>query len=169
MKRRRLARAILLQILFAIDLGGSEPQEAMEGILSSLDAERLGLIGSSEDSGETNPQGIRTKMKEVTEARRDPEFLKFMKDSLTGILEHRSELEALIARRARNWRLDRIGRVEKFILLMALHEMFYRDDIPFNVSINEAVELAKIYGDAESGKFVNGILGEINPDEVKNR
>ena len=64
-----------------------------------------------------------------------------------------------ITKYASGWTLERIASVDRNLLRLALCEMLFRSDIPYSVSINEAVELAKIYSTAESGKFVNGILG----------
>src|SRR5262249_27048696 len=58
----------------------------------------------------------------------------------------------------------RISAVDRNVLRLAIYEMLYRDDIPPVVSINEAIELAKMYGGAESGRFVNGILDRIRKD-----
>ncbi|HYH03368.1 MAG TPA: transcription antitermination factor NusB, partial [Bacillota bacterium] len=66
-----------------------------------------------------------------------------------------------IAKFAREWTLERMANTDRNILRMALFELTFLKDIPPSVTVNEAVELAKRYGDAESGKFVNGILGEM--------
>lgn len=71
-------------------------------------------------------------------------------------------LDAEITKFATNWQLDRMAMVDRNILRMASFELLFCDDIPPKVAINEAVELAKKYGDVESGKFVNGILDKIN-------
>ena len=63
------------------------------------------------------------------------------------------------------WKLERIGRVEKSILRLAIAEMKYDSDIPVSVAINEAVELAKTYGRDESYSFVNAILSRANAEE----
>lgn len=73
---------------------------------------------------------------------------------------HRAEADKIIQRYAREWTLDRIANVDRNIMRIAIAEILYFDDIPHSVSINEAVELAKLYGDADSPRFINGILGE---------
>jgi transcription antitermination factor NusB len=77
-------------------------------------------------------------------------------------------LDAEITKFATNWQLDRMAMVDRNILRMASFELLFCDDIPPKVAINEAVELAKKYGDLESGKFVNGILDKINKTKNKN-
>lgn len=77
----------------------------------------------------------------------------------SGVGEHLAELDAEIARRAREWSLERLAAVDRTILRMGIWELLHAPDVPHNVVANEAVELAKAYSTAESGRFVNGILG----------
>jgi len=74
------------------------------------------------------------------------------------VSEHRSEIDDLLGQLSRNWRVERIARVERTILRMALYELKFRDDIPARVAINEAIELAKRFGSADASAFVNGLL-----------
>ncbi|MFP3394393.1 transcription antitermination factor NusB, partial [Brevibacillus sp. SIMBA_076] len=78
---------------------------------------------------------------------------------VTGTLEHIEDIDALLVENLKNWRLDRLGNVERTILRMATFELLYVETIPENVTINEAVELAKSFADEEAGKLVNGVLG----------
>ena len=71
------------------------------------------------------------------------------------------QLDEKIAAVAKGWKLNRMGKVELTILRLALYEMLYDDRVPAKVAINEAVELAKKYGGAESPQFVNGILAKL--------
>ena len=71
------------------------------------------------------------------------------------------QLDEKIAAVAKGWKLNRMGKVELTILRLALYEMLYDDQVPGKVAINEAVELAKKYGGAESPQFVNGILAKL--------
>jgi len=74
---------------------------------------------------------------------------------------HIGELDETIAKRLKGWKLSRISRTSHALLRLAVCEMLYFSDIPVGASINEAVELAKIYGDADAPKFINGVLGSI--------
>ncbi len=76
-----------------------------------------------------------------------------------GTWQVHAELDAIIARYAAGWTLERMANADRNLLRLALYEILYRDDIPQSVSINEAVELAKRYSTADSAKFINGILG----------
>lgn len=81
-----------------------------------------------------------------------------------GVMEHLAEIDAKIQEYSKEWAFNRIPGIDVAVLRLCIYEMFYRKDIPVNVSINEAVALAKRYGHDESGTFVNGILGNIYRD-----
>ena len=75
-----------------------------------------------------------------------------------GAWRHRQELDALIGESSDNWSLSRMSKVDISILRMAVFELLYCEDIPSKVTINEAVDLGKIFGSENSGSFINGIL-----------
>jgi transcription antitermination protein NusB len=83
----------------------------------------------------------------------------FTRDLVEGVEEHRGELDAEIARLARGWELGRIAALEKSIMRVALYELRYRDDVPTEVAIDEAVALAGRYCGTDAPGFVNGVLG----------
>lgn len=85
----------------------------------------------------------------------------FLFQLIDGVIEHKENLDTAISQYLENWSIDRIATTEKTILRIATFEMKYLEDIPTNVSINEAVELANVFGDEKSGKFVNGVLSKI--------
>jgi N utilization substance protein B len=93
----------------------------------------------------------------------------FTKELVEGVEVEHEELDALIARHAEGWTLDRIAPLERNILRVALHEMIHRSDIPDEVAIDEAVEAAKELCSAEAPGFVNGILGAVQRQEAANR
>lgn len=97
----------------------------------------------------------------VNELALPKEYVPFAKRLVEGALAHVEEIDAIIGEHATNWSLDRMARTDRNILRMAIYEILHESDVPGSVSVNEAVELAKIYGDADSGKFVNGILGNV--------
>jgi len=78
-----------------------------------------------------------------------------------GVKNHNQKIDDMIKKYADNWALDRMPFVDRNIIRIGIYEMLFEKDIPTSVSINEAVELAKLYGTEESGKFVNGILGKV--------
>jgi len=93
-----------------------------------------------------------------------PNVREFAQPLIEGMVAHLSEIDERIRRYCENYNLERISAVDRNVLRLAIYEMLYRDDIPPVVSINEAIELAKTFGGAESGKFVNGILDRIRKD-----
>jgi N utilization substance protein B len=85
----------------------------------------------------------------------------FLKQLVEGTMTHLAEIDAEISKYAQDWKLDRMLSTDRNILRMSIYELIYQKDIPAGVTVNEAVELAKIYGDEDSGRFINGILGNI--------
>lgn len=99
----------------------------------------------------------------------DEESAGFVRRILFGVFENLPALDEIITQHAKNWKLNRIARIDKNILRMATYEMLHMKDIPHVVSINEAVDIAKKFSTADSGKFVNGILDKIKNDVVEKR
>ena len=94
----------------------------------------------------------------------------YIKDVVLGTLDNLDEIDRLIDEHAVGWTTKRISKVDLSILRLAIYEILKREDIPISVSINEAVELAKIYDNQAAAAFINGILGSIqkkieNPKE----
>lgn len=83
-----------------------------------------------------------------------------------GVHEHLSALDQKLAEYATNWQLNRMAVIDRNVLRMGLYELKFAQGIPPKVAINEAVEVAKKYGDMESSKFVNGILDKIHKQEI---
>lgn len=83
----------------------------------------------------------------------------FTKELAEGVEAHRAELDSAIARHAKGWKLERIAPLERSVMRVALYEAWHSDDVPIEVAIDEAVELAKEYCSADAPAFVNGVLG----------
>jgi N utilization substance protein B len=83
----------------------------------------------------------------------------FTRELAEGVEEHREELDERIGRHAKNWTVERIAPLDRNVMRVALYEMGHRDDVPVEVAIDEAVELAKEYCGADAPKFINGVLG----------
>ena len=83
----------------------------------------------------------------------------FTRELAEGVEEHREELDAAIARYAKGWSLERIAPLDRNIMRVALYEIEHREDVPTEVAIDEAIELAKQYCGADAPGFVNGVLG----------
>lgn len=87
----------------------------------------------------------------------------YIEDIVFGVFRNLDELDGIVENFAKGWKLSRIAKIDLSILRLCIYEIKYRDDIPFNISINEAVELAKKYGTEDSGSFINGILSNAAP------
>lgn len=91
----------------------------------------------------------------------------FASSLVLGTLKNMKRIDETITSYASNWKLNRMAVIDRNVLRLATYELLFCDDIPQKVSINEAVDLAKKFGDTESGKFVNGILDKISKEEAK--
>ncbi len=134
---RRRAREFALKALYQADVAGGSPVAALEGLFA-------GLLDSASDE---KPAG--------------DEEVQFAQRVVTCVAERGEEIDALIEKASKNWRLARMPIVDRSILRLATGEMLLLNDVPVSVSINEAVELAKTFGEKESRAFVNGILDRI--------
>lgn len=88
----------------------------------------------------------------------------FTNKLLKGVIVHRQRIDELIDHYADRWSIERMPVLDRNILRIGIYEILYEPDIPYSVSINEAVELANTYSTEESGKFINGILGRLVKD-----
>lgn len=117
------------------------------------------MLYSALVGGEDTPEKVLDKMGEKVKIDELDEM--FIRELVEGVKAHESELDALIEENAIGWSLDRIARVDLSILRVAIFEMLFSESVPSGAAINEAVELAKVYGGDKSFAFVNGILGTI--------
>ncbi|WP_101844247.1 transcription antitermination factor NusB [Halobacillus sp. Marseille-P3879] len=85
----------------------------------------------------------------------------FLTQLVLGVLENKEQIDTWIESHLENWTFARLARVEKTLLRMAAYEIKFNEDVPSQVAINEAVELAKIFGEDQSGKFINGVLSKM--------
>lgn len=128
---RREARELAVQMLYALDSNSS--------VLL-----RETLLTFREEQGEIN-----SKVREFAEA------------LVHGVQSQRETIDEAIRARSKNWALSRMPRVDLNVMRLAAYELMFRADIPKKVTINEAIEIVRRYGDKESPAFVNGILDEI--------
>jgi N utilization substance protein B len=138
---RRRARSFALQALYAIDAAGGAEGSVLSGLWSAR------LDGA-----------------EVDEEPASPDEAAFADELVRGVAADRAALDTRIEAASQNWRLARMPLVDRNILRLGAHEITTRDDIPVSVSINECIELAKLFGGADSRSFVNGILDRIAAD-----
>jgi N utilization substance protein B len=86
-----------------------------------------------------------------------PFFLRLVE----GVKEFQHEIDPLVERFSKNWKISRMSRADRNIIRIAVYELLYCDDIPPKVSINEAIDIGKKFGTEDSGAFINGILDSI--------
>ena len=128
---RRKSREMALQTLFQLDYNTADKNEALQAVLS-----------------ENNNSSENTK-----------EYTEYL---VNGTQEHLKEIDVIISKVSNEWKIDRMAGIDRNIARMAIYEMNFGDEeLSPNVVINEAVELAKIFGTEESSRFVNGILGAL--------
>jgi len=140
MRKRTRARELALQVLYQVDIRKDDIKDLLQNLWERVDA---------------------------TDEPIDDSVKEFATELACGTLEHLEKIDASLTSYAENWQLDRMATIDRNVMRLAVYELLFVADIPLKVSINEAVELAKRYGDVESGKFVNGILDKISKKECK--
>ncbi len=139
---RRRAREHALQILFSLD--GDEGAQL---------AQVLAHFWRDFAAAETDAEGAR-----------DPQVVGFAEALVRGTIEHLAEIDAVLQKASRNWRLERMARVDRNVLRLATFELKFQPEVPSKVIINEAIEVAKRFGASESAAFVNGLLDRISQE-----
>ena len=142
---RRRARETALQILYFLD--------ANEG-----DGARLGVE-------EASRRYYASFLEELPLA--DGEGREYADELVRGVWERREEVDAAVQRSSRNWRVERMARVDRNILRLATYEVLFSKDVPAKAVLNEAIEIAKRFGTADSPAFVNGVLDKLKDRRAK--
>ncbi|MDA3787728.1 MAG: transcription antitermination factor NusB [Desulfobacula sp.] len=128
---RRQARELALQALFFFDMDKSDPDQSLEVFCAN------------------NEEKLTQEVK--------PFFLHLVK----GVVENRTQIDELLDKYSKNWKISRMPVVDRNIMRMATFEFLKCSDIPTSVTINEAVEIGKTYGTRDSSSFINGVLDRI--------
>jgi transcription antitermination protein NusB len=132
-RERRRAREAALQMLYQCEVGRARPEEA---IAAHGEIEQATRVSSADAEA-------------------------FAASLVLGTVEHAGEIDPVIGASASNWRPERMAVIDRLILRMAVYQLQHVPDVPPNVVISEAVELARRFGGDESGRFVNGVLDAI--------
>jgi len=90
-----------------------------------------------------------------------PRVVEYAQELVTGVCSHLVEIDAHIQSAAQEWPLQQMARIDKNILRLAIYEILFNNTVPAKAAINEAVELAKLFGSNTSSRFINGVLGTI--------
>lgn len=137
--KRRVARELVVQCLYQMEMNEATSGEALEMLL--------------EDAAEENDTE-----RTITD---EAELKEFVLGLVNGIWGSKKAVDDLLENYLKGWQMSRLSKVDRQILRLAAYEMLYRDDVPAKVAVNEAIELAKHFGTEDSGKFVNGVLGNM--------
>lgn len=97
----------------------------------------------------------------------DPDITEYAKELACGTWKHCEEIDGRISAASEHWKLSRMSEVDRNILRLAAYEMGYVDDVPREVSIDEAIEVAKRYGSEDSAAFINGVLDHLSQKVAK--
>ena len=154
MGMRRRAREAALQVLYQLDV---QPDLAAQAALARFytnftgdsDAAASAVAAGDPDPASGPPASV------------PPEVRAYLEKLVVGVVEHQADIDPRITRASRNWRLERMARVDRNLLRLAVYEMTFCDDVPDKVAINEAIEIAKRFGASETPAFVNGILDRV--------
>lgn len=132
---RKTAREVAFKIIFASNFQNEEitPEDMMDALLKE-----------TENHDDVNQ-----------------EDMLYIKDVVHGVYQNMESLDEKIKNHLKGWTVERICKTDLAILRLAIYEVLYREDIPFKVSVNEAVELAKAFSEDNSPSFVNGVLAEV--------
>lgn len=129
---RKIARELAFKVIFSVDF--QHENEDVEKLIMNLEDET----------------------KEITQEEKG-----YINDIVQGVIAKKEELDEKIRKYLKGWTMDRISKTDLAILRLAIYEITYREDIPYKVSVNEAVELAKTFSDSTSSSFINGVLAGV--------
>lgn len=129
---RKIARELTFKVIFSFNF--QNENEQIESLIDNLESETKDI--NLEDK-------------------------EYIKSIVKGVIENKEQLDETIKKYLKDWTMDRISKTDLAILRVAVYEILYREDIPYKVSINEAVELAKAFSDGASPSFVNGVLAGV--------
>ncbi|MFN0246281.1 MAG: transcription antitermination factor NusB [Kofleriaceae bacterium] len=131
------------------------------GVRRTGRAYALQLLYARDGDPGTDVTGAAVSWADIFELEVDAPAQNFARDLVAAATERSAQIDELIASASKNWRIDRMSRVDRNILRLGACELLAFPDVPVKVVINEAVELAKRFGTAESSAFVNGVLDRI--------
>lgn len=133
---KRLGREIAMRYLYQHDLIGGSMAEGEDRIFWERAADSA----------------------EFADERQAKRSIRFARELVAGALDKLEEIDAAIAAHAKRWDVSRMAAIDRNIIRLGVYEMMFKDDIPVLVSINEAIEVSKVFGSDKSGNFINGVL-----------
>ena len=155
---KRISRSLSLQIYYAWVMSEIHPKEILNYVKDLL------LDHEINDNFYMNGSIIDNKELILSD-----DIIDYSYKLLEETINKCDTIDDYISPKLKNWDLNRIALIDKLILRLSICEMFFFDDIPHKVSIVEGVEIAKIYGNSESGAFINGVLDSLYNDLKNNK
>lgn len=140
---RRKSREVAMRLLFQTTLNEENLEEALENLKD---------VRESEES---------TKEKDYESVDLKDVDIDYVKRIIKGIEENKEEIDEKIKGNLKNWKIERLSKVDLSILRLCTYELKFEEDIPSKVSVNEAIELAKKYSGEKAATFINGVLGKM--------
>ncbi len=143
-----------MDVLYESEIRGSLPRDSLD------QRQRNGWVVPTSDDlsgpleNETSPSD---------------ESVAYARQLIEGVQDHHADIDEMLGRYADRWAIERMPVVDRTLLRMAIYEMLWGDDVPVAVVINEAVEMAKALSTDDSGRFVNGLLGQIAENHALNQ
>lgn len=137
--KRRVAREIALQSLYQIEMNEVSVGDA--------------ITTAMHEAENDNEAGL--------DMREDGQNSSYIHDLVEGTITNKIKIDDILEVYLKGWQMDRLSRIDREVMRLAVYEMLFRSDVPPKVVVNEAIELAKHFGSEESGKFVNGVLGKM--------
>ncbi|MBN3409165.1 N utilization substance protein B [Clostridium botulinum] len=140
---RRKSREVAMRLLFQTTLNGENLEETLENLKDVRESEEI------------------TKEKDYESVDLKDVDIDYVKRIIKGIEENKEEIDEKIKGNLKNWKIERLSKVDLSILRLCTYELKFEEDIPNRVSVNEAIELAKKYSGEKSATFINGVLGKM--------
>lgn len=154
---RRQIRESVFKLLFRMEFHKDANGYSQEDIKEQLGMFEYEIKAEKGILEEINEE---TLAEDIEEKDRFDQAMKYISEKYSDIMDHITEIDLAINDISSGWKTTRMAKVDLCILRLAVYEMRFEEDIPFKVSINEAVELAKKYGSDDSASFVNGVLAK---------
>ncbi|WP_434302979.1 transcription antitermination factor NusB [Clostridium botulinum] len=140
---RRKSREVAMRLLFQTTLNEENLEEALENLKDVRESE--------ESAKEKDYESVDLKDVDID----------YVKRIIKGIEENKEEIDEKIKVNLKNWKIERLSKVDLSILRLCTYELKFEEDIPSKVSVNEAIELAKKYSGEKAATFINGVLGKM--------
>ena len=161
MATRRQGREWALQMLFQSDLN---PGLDIDMAIPKFWRQQWTCQQEEAEKTDAEEPTEKTLAKPVEDQVAPPKIRQFTELLVRGVLGHLDEIDTKLQSYTQNWPLHRMGSVERNVLRLAFYEMIYCTDVPPAVVLNEAIDLAKYFSNADAGRFVNGVLDRLNKE-----